>query len=176
MGQGTARGVASLIGILLMVGVVVIIAGTMTVFVFDIGSGVSSPAPKAETDYELVADGDERTVAITLSAGDAIATEKLYVVGSKALDIGGAPGSDTPAQEQYASELENFTESSGGNPPQVGIGETWDAGETVYVDPEGSVDGVRITIYWTSESVEGINPGRPNGEHSYKISEFTVRG
>ncbi|WP_324664978.1 type IV pilin [Haloarcula sediminis] len=176
MGQGTARGMASLIGVLLMVGVVVVVAATMTVFVFDIGSGVSSPAPTAETDYELVADGDERTIAITLTAGDAIATEKLYVVGSKDIDIGGAPGSDTPALEEHASELETFTESSGDNSPQVGIGETWDAGETVYIDPVDGVDGVRITIYWTSETVEGINPGQPEGEHSYKISEFTVRG
>ncbi|WP_277542397.1 hypothetical protein [Haloarcula laminariae] len=129
-----------------------------------------------DTDYELVADGGERTVAITLTTGDAVATEKLYVVGSKDIDIGGAPGSSTPAQERYSSERETFTESSGGNPPQVGIGETWDAGETVYVDPDGGVDGVRITVYWTSESVEGINPGQPEGEYSYKVSEFTVEG
>lgn len=176
MEKGTARGVASLIGVLLMVGVVVIVAATMTVFVFDIGSGLESEAPNIDTDYGLVTDGSERTIAITLSAGDAVDTDQLYVVGSDDLDIGGPPESSTPAQERYASERETFTESSGENPPQVGIGETWDAGETVYVDPVGSVKGVRVGIYWTTGPVEGINPGRPEGEHSHKISGFTVRG
>jgi len=145
----------------------------MTVFVFDIGSGLESTAPNAETEYELVADGPERTVAITLSAGDGVATDQLYVVGSKELDIGGAPGSGTPANDQWASSRETFTESSGSS-PQVGIGPTWDAGETVYVDPVRGVEGVRVSIYWTTGPVEGINPGRPGGEHSYKIDEFTV--
>jgi len=176
MGIGVDRGVTSIIGVLLMVAVVVVVAATMTVFVFDIGSGLESTAPNAETEYELVADGPERTVAITLSAGDGVATDQLYVVGSKELDIGGAPGSGTPANDQWASSRETFTESAGDNPPQVGIGPTWDAGETVYVDPVGSVDGVTITIYWTSRPVEGVNPGQPAGDYSYKLADFTVSG
>lgn len=176
MGGTAARGVASLVGVLLMVAVLVVVAASMTFFVFDIGAGLQSEAPNVDVDYGLVADGTERTIAITLAAGDAVATDRLYVVGSKDVDMGGAPGSSTPANDQFASPLEKFTESNAGNPPQVGIGPTWDAGETVYVDPVGSVDGVTITIYWTSESVEGVNPGQPEGEYSYKLREFTVGG
>jgi FlaG/FlaF family flagellin (archaellin) len=174
MVRGGARGVTSLIGVLLMVAVLVVVAATMTVFVFDIGSGLESESPNIDTEYDLVADGAERTVAITLVAGDAVATDQLYVVGSKSLDIGGAPDSGTPANDRYASSRETFTESSGGNPPQVGIGPMWEAGETVYVDPVGGADDVTVSIYWTTDSVEGINPGRPGGEHSYRIEEFTV--
>ena len=178
MGESGVRGVTSIIGVLLMVAVVVVVAATMTVFVFDIGGGLDSPAPNVDTEYDLVTDGTERTVAITLAAGDAVATDQLYVVGSKDVDIGGAPGSggNGVADDQFASSLETFTESSGANPPQVGIGPTWEAGETVYVDPVGSVDGVTITIYWTSRPVEGVNPGQPAGDYSYKLADFTVSG
>jgi len=173
---GGRRGVASLVGVVLMVGVLVVVTATMAVFVLDIGSGLESDVPKADIDDELVTDGAEQTIAITLSAGDAVATDRLYVVGSKEVDMGGPPGSATPANDRFASPLEKFTESNPGNPPQVGIGPTWEAGETVYVDPRGSVDGVTVTIYWTSRSVEGVNPGQPDGEYSYELAEFTVSG
>jgi len=163
---------------MLMVSVLVVIAATMTVFVFDIGSGLQSPAPNVDTSYQLVPDGSEQTIAITLAAGDAVSTERLYVVGSKDIDISGPPttSGSGAADDQFATELETFTESSGTNPPQVGVGTTWDAGETVYVDPVRSVDGVTITVYWTSRVVEGVNPGRPRGEYSYELTRFTVGG
>ena len=106
MQRGEARGVTSLIGVILMVGVVVVVAATMTVFVFDIGSGLQSPAPNVDTEYKLVADGSEQTIAITLAAGDAVATDRLYVVGSKDVDMGGPPESSTPANDEFASPLE----------------------------------------------------------------------
>jgi len=175
MGDWGSRGVSSVISVVLLVAVTVVLAATMTVFVVDMGSGLQSTAPVMDLSYDLVADGGEQTVAITLVAGDAAATEQLYVTGSTDVDIGGSPDSGTPANDAYASRLEKFTESSGNNPPQVGIGSTWDAGETVYVDPAGSADGVRITIYWSSRSVVGVNPGDPTGEDTYRLETFTVR-
>jgi len=167
------RAVSPIISTILLVAVVVVLSATISVFVLDLGSDLQSEAPYIEVSGEFVqaVDDGERAVAITLTAGDTAQTEQLYVSGSKPLDIGGRPGhSSTPANDAYASRREKFTEASGSNPPQVGIGDTWDAGETVYVDPDGAADGVTISIYWTSTSVEGVNPGTPAGDTTYKLT------
>jgi flagellin-like protein len=171
----SGRGVSSTVAVVLMVAVVVILSALVSVVVFDVGSQVQSPSPDVVVSNTLVDDGSERTIAVTLEAGDGVRADRLYVSGSKRLDIGGAPGSGTPANENYASESETFTESSGG-PPQVGVGETWDAGETVYLDPVGSAEGVTVRIYWNTAPVEGVNPGSVEGENSYLVAEFTVDG
>ena len=171
--RATDRGVSSTIAVVLMVAVVVVLSAVISVVVFDVGSQVQSPSPDVVVTHTLVDDGSEQTIAVTLEAGDGVRADRLYVSGSKDLDIGGAPGSANPANENYASPSEAFTESSSG-PPQVGVGETWDAGETVYLDPVGSADGVTIRIYWNTAQVEGVNPGTVEGENSYLIAEFTV--
>ncbi|MBB6646894.1 type IV pilin [Halobellus sp. MBLA0160] len=155
-----------------MIAVAVVLGATITAYTADLTSDTQPTAPAIEASDDPVAalDDGERAVVITLTAGDAVRTSHLYVVGSKPLDVGGRPGeSSTPANDEYASRREKFTESSGDNPPQVGIGDTWEAGETVYVDPERSVDGVTISIYWTSDPVEGINPGTPRGDAAYEL-------
>jgi len=40
--------------------------------------------------------------------------------------------------------------------------------------PEGSVDGVTVSIYWNTRPVEGINPGTVKGNDAYLIAEFRV--
>lgn len=167
------RAVSPIISTILLVAVVVILSATISVFVLELGSTIQADAPYIELSGEFVAavDDGEQAVAITLVAGDTAQTDQLYVSGSKSLDIGGRPSSSsTPANDAYASRREKFTEASGDNPPQVGIGETWEAGETIYVDPEGVADGVTISIYWTSMSVEGVNPGTPAGDTTYKLT------
>jgi flagellin-like protein len=174
--EGNARGESSVIAVVLMVAVVVILGSVVGGYVFGVGDE-QTPAPAVSVSYETVEAGSERTIAVTLEAGDAVETDKLYVIASKDIDIGGAPGSspaNARANENFASGLEKFTESSGTNPPQVGIGDTWEAGETVYLDPVGSVDGVTVSIYWNTDPVDGVNPGTVRGEDSYKIAEFTV--
>jgi hypothetical protein len=156
-----------------MIAVVVILGSAVGAFVFGFGDQ-QTPAPSVSVSHQTVADGSERTIAVSLEAGDAVETDKLYVIASKDVDIGGAPGTSTPANENFASSLEKFTESSGSSPPQVGIGDTWEAGETIYLDPVGAADGVTVAIYWNTDSVEGVNPGTVSGEDSYKIAEFTV--
>ena len=56
------------------------------------------------------------------------------------------------------------------------MGDTWDAGETVYFAPDGGVEGVTVRIHWTAKPVEGYNPGTPRGADSYTIAEITVGG
>jgi len=170
---GGERAVSPVIGVVLLVAIVVVLATVVGVLAFNLNDTQQDPAPKITVSYELVDDGAEKTVAITLDSGEAVETEQLYVQGSSDLDIGGSPGSSEPADESYASSREKFTESSGGT-PQVGIGETWEAGETVYVDPVGDADGVTIRIYWSARKVEGVNPGTVADDTSYRIAEFTV--
>ncbi|SFR70095.1 type IV pilin [Halogeometricum limi] len=167
------RAVSSVIGVILMIAVVVVVSSSIAFYFWDV-AGEQTPAPQISVSHELVQDGDEQTIAVTLEAGNAVQTDRLYVIGSKNLDIGGAPGSATPALERYSSEREAFTESSGGRPPQVGIGETWEAGETVYLDPDGSVDGVTVELHWNTRPVQNVNPGTVEGSQSYKIAEFTI--
>lgn len=168
------RGVSPVIGTVMMVSVVVILASVASVVVFDLGGGQQSPAPPVAVEHEVVADGGDPVIAITLRSGEAVRTDRLYTGGSTPMDIGGSPSSSTPANDAYASDRETFTESSGSNPPQVGIGETWEAGETVYLDPTGSVEGTTVRIYWNTEPVEGINPGTVTGEDSYRVVTFSV--
>jgi FlaG/FlaF family flagellin (archaellin) len=168
------RGVTPVVGILMLVSVTVILGAGVGAYAYDLGPGGQSPAPGVQLSHEVVSDGSDEVVAVTLTAGDSVRTDRLYVGASKELDIGGPPGSATPANEAHASELETFTESSGSNPPQVDIGETWDAGETVYLDPVGDAEGVTIRLYWNTEPVEGVNPGTVRGDDSYRIATFTV--
>lgn len=169
------RGVSSVIATVMMVALVVILSSVVALFGLGFGGSQQAVAPQISVSDTTVPDGGELSIAVTLQGGSAVATDRLYVIGSTDLDIGGAPGSASPANDAYASSLEKFTESSGANPPQVGIGDTWDSGETIYLDPVGSVDGVTVGIYWNTKPVTGVNPGSVEGEDSYKIAEFTVR-
>ncbi|WP_251328041.1 type IV pilin N-terminal domain-containing protein [Haloplanus pelagicus] len=168
------RAASAVVGLVLLVAIVVIISTAVSAFVLTEGSDVPPPSPTISVSHTTIDDGGDATVAVTLEDGDAVRIDRLYVSGSKALDIGGPPGGAHPADESYASERERFSESSGGRPPQVGIGDTWEAGETVYLDPTGTTDGVRIRIYWNTEPVRGVNPGTVRGDDAYELVEFTV--
>jgi hypothetical protein len=170
----TERAAANVLGDLYVVGIVVVLAATAGVFVFGFGSPISNTAPQVGVSHSIVDDGGDSVVAVTLDAGTSVNIDQLYVIASETLDIGGPPGSSTPADDTYASERETFAEASGSNPPQIGIGDTWDAGETVYFDPSGDANGITIGIYWNPEPVEGINPGTVTGDESYKIAEIAT--
>ena len=173
-GSTADRGVAPVIAVTLLVALAVVLVTTVSAFVLTNQSDIPPPAPQISVSHTTVPDGGERTVAVTLDAGDTVATDQLYVIASKPLDIGGAPSSATPANEAYASSRENFVEASGANPPQVGIGEQWESGETIYLDPRGSVQGVTIKIYWNTKPIRGVNPGSVEGDDAYLIAEFSV--
>jgi flagellin-like protein len=168
----TDRGASSVIGTILLVGVTIIIAATVTVLALGVVETGSSDAPTMSVSYTLVDSGSDQAIAVTHASGDSIPAENLYVIGSKNVDIGGPPGTPGGADDQWASPREQFVE--GNNGPQVDVGDRWEAGETVYVDPVGGVDGVTIQIAWSRQPVQGQNPGEPRGEDSFVIAEFTV--
>jgi flagellin-like protein len=168
----TDRGASSVIGTILLVGVTIIIAATVTVLALGVVETGSSDAPTMSVSYTLVDSGSDQAIAVTHASGDSIPAENLYVIGSKNVDIGGPPGTPGGADDQWASPREQFVE--GNNGPQVDVGDRWEAGETVYVDPVGGVDGVTIQVAWSRQPVQGQNPGEPRGEDSFVIAEFTV--
>lgn len=171
----TDRAAANVLGNLYVAGLVVVLAGTAGLFIFGFGAPVSEPAPQVSVTHAIVEDGGDPVVEVTLDAGTSVDIDKLYVVASQPVDIGSAPGTgDTAADDGSASEREAFAEAPPGDPPQVNVGDTWDAGESVYFDPDGDANDVTISIYWTSEPVEGINPGTVEGDESYKIAEIST--
>ena len=172
----TERAAANVLGNLYVAGLVVVLAGTAGVFIFGLGSPVSDPAPQASVSHSIVedpSDPGDPVVAVTLDAGTSMNVDQLYIVASDPVDIGGAPPS-SGLSDSYASERESFNEAPPGGSPQIDIGDTWDAGETVYFDPTGDVDDVTISIYWNPEPVAGINPGTVEGDGSYKIAEIST--
>jgi FlaG/FlaF family flagellin (archaellin) len=166
----SARGTSSVIGIILLIGVAVILGSVISVFALGVTDKTTAEAPTVSTSYTLVQDGDEKTIAVTRQGGEAIEADHLYVTGTKRLDIGGSPSSGAPADESYASSKEKFSEGA----DQANVGETWDAGETVYLDSVGSVDGVTVRIAWSSQPVTQVNPGTPRGDDSFILDKFTV--
>lgn len=169
---GARRGVAPVIAVALLVALAVILATTVSAFVLTQDSEVPPPAPQISVSHELVSDGSERAIAVTLEGGDAVTTDQLYITGSKELDMGAAPGEAGAAKEKWASPRETFVEAPPGDPPQVGIGDQWESGETIYLDPIDGAEGVTVSIYWNTRPVEGINPGTVTGDDAYLIAEF----
>jgi flagellin-like protein len=169
---GERRGVAPVIAVALLVALAVILATTVSAFVLTQESDVPPPAPQISVSHELVSDRSERTIAVTLEGGDAVATDRLYITGSKDLDIGAAPGEPGAANEEWASSRETFVEAPADDPPQVGIGDQWESGETIYLDPVDGAEGVTVSIYWNTRPIEGINPGTVTGDDAYLIAEF----
>lgn len=168
------RGDAPVVGTLLLVAVVIVVATTASAYVLSDAGDLPTPAPRVAVSHETVPDGGERTVAVTMETGDAVRIDHLYVVGSVPVDVGGAPGSASPADEADASSRALVAERTGGT-LQVATGATWDAGETIYVDPVGRAAGVSIRLYWSSRPVTAGDPTPGTEADAYPIAEFTVR-
>lgn len=163
------RGVSSVIGAVMAVAIVVALAAVIGTFALSFGDSVQPRAPQVTVSHETT-DGADPLIAVTHESGESLAVDQLYVTASTPVDIGSAAVAD----DDHASEREAFAEASGDNDPQVDIGETWDAGETVYLDPDGSVEGVTVGILWNTQPVQDVNPGRVEGADSYELAEFTV--
>jgi flagellin-like protein len=171
--QTDTRAASEVTGTVLLVATVVVLAAAVTAAGLGAVPAEQAEAPQVAVSHSLVTDGNERTVAVTLEGGDVVRTNRLYVTASTDVDVGGAPGSAAPANDDHASGREKLAEASGGS-PQVDVGPTWDAGETVYLDPEGDATGVTIRFYWNTDPVRGKNPGTVTGEDAYLIAEFTT--
>jgi flagellin-like protein len=73
----TNRGVSSVIGTILLVGVTVIIAATVSVLALGVVETGNSNTPTMSVSYTLVDNGSEQAIAITHASGDSIPAEDL---------------------------------------------------------------------------------------------------
>ncbi|GGN17826.1 hypothetical protein GCM10009021_18350 [Halarchaeum nitratireducens] len=155
--------------------------GAITPFVMNLAGETQAKAPTVSvdhritnstggTDYDTSTDGDN-LVAVTLESGGPLEIDQLYVTASKEIDIGSAedPGRAYESEESL-SDREAFTEGTDG--PQIGIGETWQAGETIYLNPEGNATDTDVSIYWTSKSLRAQEAGEVSPGDSYEIASF----
>lgn len=155
------------LALLVVVGVAVVTPAVA----FAPGTVTPTVAPAIGVSHATVTDGDEVRVAITFEGGESVRIDRLYATGSRPVDVGSAPGTATAADDADASRREPLTESAPGAPPQVGVGTTWDVGETVYVDPAGRADGVTVRLYWSSTPV---SDGGTGGGTAVEIVAVTV--
>ena len=158
--------------VLLMTAVAVIIAATVTVFVYDISSA-TQPGPSASFEQELLDEGesDER-LELTLTHGDEIRADQILIVSTEPVDIGGP---DTDPNGGFATVGEKLTEGN----DQSGVGDYWTAGEAILLGGVGDLSGITIRVVWNPVEVEkdgqgGRAPSELIGENSVILWEHTV--
>jgi flagellin-like protein len=143
------RGVAPIISVILMVGIVVVLAGVISVFVLDFTESVDDPAPNvADTTGEFVPGADEQIVRITHLGGEDVAISEVEIIVRAS-----GPGDDLPLEARLVDlpsdgfqtsidsndiQGDNFIDDSRGlfgtDPDQIIIAEdsnTWSAGQTI---------------------------------------------
>jgi FlaG/FlaF family flagellin (archaellin) len=166
------RGVSSGIATIFMVAVVVLLGATLSI-AFGATVDEPTPAPTATFDYqkhERGASPDE--VEITLTGGEPLVAKKLMVVASEPVDLG-TPGN-------YWSEGETTGEKVTEGNDQVQIGETWNAGESIFLSRDGELEGVTVRLVWNPVEVDKDGAGGREasdviGEDSYVLLRFTVK-
>jgi flagellin-like protein len=88
------RGVAPIISVILMVGIAVVLAGVISVFVLDFTESVDDPAPNvADTTGEFVPGADEQIVRITHLGGEDVAISEVEIIVRAS-----GPGDDLPLE------------------------------------------------------------------------------
>lgn len=128
---GDKTAVSPVIGVVLMVGVAVLLASTVHVFVFSFADEVEPKPPHAGFTFETSECGDE-PLSVTHAGGDSIEADQLYL-RSPDLSLSG-PFSDP---SDYST---------------VGIDDgTVDTGDRATICTE-DLDGVTVRVVWVPES------------------------
>jgi hypothetical protein len=169
------RAVSSGIATVFMVAVVVLLGATMSV-AFGAAVNTQPPAPATTFEYQKFEDGTDDghdMVEMTLTGGQSLEAKQLLLVASEPVDLGAPP--DT-FWEEGETTGEKLTEGD----DQIGIGDTWEAGESIHFSKHGELEGITVRLVWNPTEVEkdGENGKAPSdviGEDSYVILRFTVQ-
>lgn len=167
------RGVSAVLGAVVILAVVVTLAASAGLYATQTAGDVRSDPPPASViaiDYHDAPGSEDDWVRFTYEGGDAVPAEHLAVRSTKPVDIDG----DRDFAPSGLSRRESFVERPPGGDVQVDIGETWDAGETVYVGGNGDLNGETVRVVWSSTAVEGQNPGTVDGPETRVIREATL--
>jgi FlaG/FlaF family flagellin (archaellin) len=165
-------GASAPIGVILMVGAVVIVAASTSLYV----SGSADVEPASPT-VSFAYDHDERGAApdvlrISHVEGDVLRADRVILIASEPVDLGGP---DTEPKAPYATTGEKLTEGT----DQTGVGDEWGAGEEILVGGAGDLGGVTVRIVWNPTEIDkdgagGLEPSEVVGEDSYVIGSYTV--
>jgi len=172
-GGGRDRAVTSGVSTILMVALVVLLGTTLFVAFGTLADVVAEP-PTAAFDHQKAENGaSDDVVTVTLAHGDSLRTDRLLLVASKPVDLG---GSDTAPNPSYATVGEKLSEGD----DQVGVGDTWNVGESIRFGANGDLEGVTIRLVWNPTEVDkdgagGREPSELVGEDAHVLLRFTIR-
>jgi FlaG/FlaF family flagellin (archaellin) len=171
---GRDRGVSTGVSVMLMVAVALVLGVTLSAAFGATASELRNPPPTATFEHTKTENGaDSDTVELTLTGGERLRADRLLLVATTPVDLG---GSETPPNPGYATVGEKLTEGD----DQTEIGSTWDVGETVLFGAGGDLEGETIRLVWNPVEVEkdGANGREPSdviGENSHVLLKFTVQ-
>lgn len=149
---GASRGVASVISTILLIGIVVVLTATISVFILGLGENLNSTVPSAAFDVEENANG---TVVVTHIGGDQINHENLVMKGGVI--------NDAPETLQAGSSIKI-------NPTDETVTIVWDAKESSAIltsFPAASVD--TFTIDGSDSTIESLNGTRINANERVTV-------
>jgi flagellin-like protein len=136
------RGVAPVVGVILMVGITVLLAATAAYFVTDLGQSQADP-PTASFSFDYDASSTDESLTITHTSGDTIPSDKLYIVVE---DAQLSTGTDPDGEYSFATLSAT-----------VPAGSAVGAGDEAVVDSSGVVgsgdlvlDTASVTLVWRS--------------------------
>jgi len=142
--------VSPVIGVILMVAITVILAAVIASFVLGLGDSADNVQPNSSFDFDY--DASDTAVEVTLTDGDAIEYQELFIRGQE-IDYSNSgassnPGPDTPLHNLYADN--SGTNQWGG----VAVDETsppsgtdkLSSGQGIYVNVNN--DQYRINVVW----------------------------
>jgi flagellin-like protein len=122
--------VSPVIGVILMVAITVILAAVIASFVLGLGDSADEVQPNTSFTFDYENDTD--VVTVTLSDGEALGTNETFIRGS-GFSAAGVTG-ELGTNGSYTDDINNDG--------------TWDAGESIDVQADGSA--YTLNIVWES--------------------------
>lgn len=180
------RAASSVIGVVLLVALAVILAATVSVYVFSTSNSVNEPAPAASFEFDYSQEGDTDSylptnpnrgsdnLTVTFVAGENIQADQINVTvtGAKEIDQNGnVIGTNLTFEPNFAGGGKLF-----GNSGEVSSGESYTISDLDFISNDGSknlgnlrkldLSDATVRVYWISET----------GENSAVIAEWTYLG
>jgi FlaG/FlaF family flagellin (archaellin) len=170
--------VTPVIATVLLIAIILIVAGAVGHTFYDTIADGQQPAPQVAFEYDHHENGaNDDTVTLTHTGGDVLMADRLILIASKPVDLGGPDESDPKPNPGYATVGEKLTEGN----DQTGIGEQWSTGESIIFGAAGDLEGTTVRLVWNPVEIDkdGFNGKRPSGvvgEDSYILYKFTIGG
>jgi flagellin-like protein len=142
--EARTRGVAPVVGVILMVGITVLLAATAAYFVTDLGQSQADP-PTASFSFDYDASGASESLTITHTSGDTLGSEELLVVLADA---------EMPTATDPNGEYTFATLSS-----TVSAGSTVGAGDQAVVETSGVMGSGTLGLGDATVSLVWRSPG-----------------